>query len=155
MFVRQIWLGFDERGNFGMSLDTMRETLLGYASTNDIRVSLPMIQKLLYTLNFARCFSSINGASTGYKVDIPLELSSPLYPVLDYQNAIDKLHERYLEILGEDAAILDPEATFDLLYGGEISDDEEGERRKQELVKMCNSVKPLGAVGQALVEAGR
>ena len=155
MFVRLIWQGFDERGHYGMSLDAMRETLLDYTSTNDLRVSVPMIQKLLYTLNFARCFSSVKGAHTGYRVEIPLELSSPIYPVFDIPKAIDRLHERYLEILGDDAAILDPEAIFELLFGDEVFDDEEREERKETLVKLCNAVKPLSSVGQALLQASR
>lgn len=154
-FVNQIWESFERRENYGMSLDAMRETLLDYASVNDLPVSLPMIQKLLYSLNFARCFSSSMNASTGYKVEIPWELHSPLYPVFDAKEAIDKVHERYLEILADDAAILDPDAVFELLYGDEISAVEEKEERKQTLVKICNAIKPLSSVGQALLRAGR
>ena len=158
-FVKLIWEGFGERENYGMSLDTMRETLLNYADSDELRVSLPMIQdmvkKLLYTLNFARSFSTVKDASTGYRIEIPWELSSPLYPVFGVEETIDKLHEKYVEILADDAAILDPEAVFDFLYGDEVTDDREREERKETLVKMCQAVRPLSSVGRALLQAGR
>ena len=52
-FMRLIWEEFDSRGDIGMSLDAMRSTLLDYANSEDLRISQHMIQKLLYTLNFA------------------------------------------------------------------------------------------------------
>ncbi len=157
-FVKLIWDGFSERENYGMSFDTMRENLQNYADSDDLRVSLPriqdMIKKLLYTLNFARCFNTVKDASTGHRIEIPWELSSPLYPVFSVEEAIEKLHEKYVEILADDAAILDPDAVFELLYGNEISDEKEGEERKEALVKMCQAVRPLNPVGQALLQAG-
>ena len=60
-----------------------------------------------------------------------------------------------MEILADDAAILDPEAVFDFLYGDEVSDDAEKEERKETLVKMCQAVRPLSSVGRALMQAGR
>ena len=158
-FVKLIWEGFGERENYGMSLDTMRETLLNYAYSDELRVSLPLIQdmvkKLLYTMNFARCFNTVKAASTGYRIEIPWELSTPLYPVFGVEETIDRLHEKYVEILADDAAILDPEAVFDFLYGDEVSDDAEKEERKETLVKMCQAVRPLSSVGRALMQAGR
>ena len=77
-FILLVWEGLDERGDNGMSLDSMRETLLDYANQNDLRVSQQMIQKLLYTLNFARCFNVVKDTSTGYKVSIPNDLYSPI-----------------------------------------------------------------------------
>ena len=40
-----------------MSLDAMGEALLEYTTENGLPVSIQMIRKLLYTLNFARCFN--------------------------------------------------------------------------------------------------
>ena len=152
-FMRLIWDTFEERGEMGMPLDTMRGTLLDYASENDLNVSQQMIQKLLYTLNFARCFNFLKGARDGYQVPIPEELFSPLYPVVEVEEAIDKLHRRYLEILAGDAAILDPDAVFALLYGDDIADDQEVEERRRVITRMCQQVKPLGPMGQALMDA--
>ena len=154
-FVKMIWDGFDDFADNGMSVDMMRSTLLDYADANDLRVSQQMIQKLLYTLNFARCFRISKESTTGYIIPIPQELYSPLYPAIDVDGALDKLHERYLEILAGDAAVLDPDAAFDLLYGDEIAEDQERKRRKQDLAEMCDAIKPLSAVGQALLDARR
>ena len=73
-FLRLIWEEFDNRGDFGMSLDAMRSTLLDYANSEDLHVSQQMIQKLLYTLNFARCFNFLENATEGYQIPIPQDL---------------------------------------------------------------------------------
>jgi uncharacterized protein (TIGR00288 family) len=135
-FVRLIWESL-ERRDYGMSLDAMRGTLLDYANENNLPVSPQMVQKLLYTLNFARCFNSHKNASTGYSIPIPLEIYSPVYPVFGVDEAINQLHRRYLEILAGDVAVLDPDAAFDLLYGNEITDEQEREERRQDLDEMC------------------
>jgi hypothetical protein len=153
-FVRLIWESL-ERRDYGMSLDAMRGTLLDYANENNLPVSPQMVQKLLYTLNFARCFNSHKNASTGYSIPIPLEIYSPVYPVFGVDEAINQLHRRYLEILAGDVAVLDPDAAFDLLYGNEITDEQEREERRQDLDEMCCAIKPMGAVGQALLTASR
>ncbi len=154
-FMRLIWDDLEDRRESGMALDTMRSVLMDYAEVNNLPVSQQMIQKLLYTLNMARCFNYVKGATSGYIVQIPEDLFSPLYPVVDLDEAIHKLHERYLEILSGDAAILDPEAIFGLLYGNEIADASEAEKRIQDLSKMCESIKPIGTLGQAYLEARR
>ena len=150
-FMRLIWEGFEERGEMGMPLDTMRGTLMDYASINGLRVSQQMIQKLLYTLNFARCFNFLKGARQGYQVPIPQEAFSPLYPVVDVHEAIDMLHRRYLEILAGDAAMLDPGAVFELLYGDEVTDEQEAKERLEVLAEVCEEVKPLSPMGQAFL----
>ena len=114
-----------------------------------------MIQKLIYSLNFARCFNYRKGTTNGYIVPIPEDLYSPVYRVVDVEHATNSVHEKYIEMLARDAAILDPNAVFDLLYGDEISDDEERSLRHTVLAEACNRIKPLSQMGQALVDARR
>ena len=151
--VRLIWKSFDDRGDYGMSLDAMGDTLLDYTPGYRLPVSKQIIYKLLYTLNFAHCFSLHKNASTGYPVRIPLELHSPLHPVVDVEEAINRMHRNYLELLTGHSGNLHPDAVFDLLYGNEISDEEEKAERRKDVEKMCNDIKPLSALGQALLEA--
>ena len=153
-FIGLIWEGFEALGSNGMSIHAMRDKLMYYTDQNNLQVSQQIVQKLLYSLNFARCFNYVEDAETGYTVPIPDDLHSPLYPVVDVEEATYKIHERYLEILAQDAAILDPAAAFELLYGGEIEDEQEKEERIAVLTDMCNRIKPLNAVGQAFL-AGR
>ena len=138
-----------------MSLDTMRSTLLDYANSEDLHVSQQMIQKLLYTLNFARCFNFLENAAEGYQITIPQDLHSPLYPVVDAEEATNKLHRRYLQLLASEAALLDPNSVFDLLYGGDVTDDQETEERRAVLAKFCDQLKPMGQMGQAILAASR
>ncbi len=152
-FMRLIWDDLDDRGDMGMSLDAMRVGLLDYANEEGLDVSQQMIQKLLYTLNFARCFNFLKGAQDGYQVPIPQELYSPLYPVVDIEEAVNNLHRRYLQILAKDAAILDPDAVTALLYGDEVSDEREVKERRAVLARMCEGVKPPGLIGQAFLDA--
>ena len=154
-FMRLIWEEFESRGDIGMSLDAMRSALLDYANSEDLHISQQMVQKLLYTLNFARCFNFIKDASEGYQIPIPQELHSPLYAVVDVEEAINRLHRRYLEILASEAAILDPDSVFDLFYGAEVIDDQETEERRAVVARICERVKPLGQVGQAILDASR
>ena len=152
-FMNLIWEELDSRRESGVALDTMRSILLDYADINNLQVSQQMIQKLLYTLNIARCFTYIKDATTGYRVQIPDDLYSPLFAVVNVEEAIHKLHRRYLEMLAEDAALLYPDAVFDLLYGEDVTEEEEKEKRREDVSKMCDAVKPLSSVGQALLEA--
>ncbi len=154
-FLQLLWASINKRGVFGMPLDTMRETLLEHGKRNSLRVSQHMIQKLLYTLNFARCFSISENAVYGYTVSIPGDLGSPLYTVVDVEEAINLVHREYLKILASRVQLLDPEAAFDLLYGDEIVDEEEQISLKAVLDKMCNEIKPLNQMSQALIAANR
>lgn len=156
-FMKLIWRGFDEHGDYGMSFDSMRETLLNFANMNDMRVSQQMIQKLLYTLNFAYCFNYHQSQTDGYRIAIPEDVDIPIYPVVDVDGAIRKLHQRYIQMLADEAPQLDYEAVFDLLYGDEVTDEQERGERMREIVNMCDSTrpKPMGAFGQALLDANR
>lgn len=156
-FIKLVWKGFDDHGDYGMPFDSMREILLNYANGNDMRVSQQMIQKLLYTLNFAYCFNYHQSQTDGYRIAIPEDVDIPIYPVVDVDGAIRKLHQRYIQILADDAAHLDYEGVFELLYGDEIADEQERAERMQDIVKMCDSTrpKPMGAFGQALLDANR
>ena len=152
-FIVLVWGEVDERGDLGMSLDDMRESLLSYARANGMRVSEHMIRKLLYSLNFARCFNFEREAAYGYSVRIPDEIYSPLYTVMGVEEAIDKVHRQYLEVLARDAPDLYPDAVFDLLYGDEVTDDGEAEMRRVVVSSICDEVKPLSRMGQALLDA--
>ena len=152
-FMELGWGELVEHGDLGMTLDDMRETLLYYARANDMGVSEHMIRKLLYTLNFARCFNFDRDAASGCYIGIPDEIYSPLYPVVDVEEAIDKAHSQYLDVLARDAPDLYPDAVFDLLYGDEVTDDGEAERRRTLIARMCEGVKPLSRMGQALLDA--
>ena len=154
-FVRMIWEGFEERREIGMSMDAMRGILLDYAQDNSLPVSLQMVQKLLYTLNLARCFSTRNYATIGHPIEVPGEVRYPLYPVVDVERAMEEMHRNYLKLLADHGAELHPKAVFGLLYGNEVADDEEHAQRRQALEKLCHDIKPLGPVGQALTEASR
>lgn len=153
-FIELIWNDLSASGGHGMSLDAMRANLLYHAEVNELNVSPQMIQKLLYSLNFARCFSHSSGAATGSIIPIPDDLKVPVHPVIDSGQAIDRVHEKYIEVIARDAAILDPNVVFDLLYGADLPDDEVWNARREALVSMCDRIKPLGGIGQALVEAG-
>ena len=152
-FMSLIWAEMDNRGDTGMSIEAMRGVLLDYVEQNNLPVSEQMIRKLLYTLNIARCFNYRKGAPAGWIISIPTELYSPLYPVVSVEEAVHKLHERYLEILSEQAAILHPAAVYDLLYGDEVIDGQEIEERRTVLAEMCERAKPLNQMGQALLDA--
>ena len=153
LFIDLIWTEFDARGDGGMSINEMRETLLGHAKSNGLQVSLQMIQKLLYTLNIARCFSVVKGAPTGEKITIPGDLHHRLYPVVDVDEAVDQVHERYVIILAGRAGILSRAAVFELLYGDMIEDADERELRSAVLEKMCERHSPSRDFAQALGQA--
>ncbi len=154
-FVQLIWDSLEERRDYGLSLDGMRRVLLERAHSDRLPVSMPMIQKLLYTLNLAHCFNTQSNANSGYAVQVPDEVHYPLFPVVDLEGAINAMHRNYLVILVRGDATLHPDAAYALLYGDEITDAEESEHRRQVLEKMCRDIRPMGSVGHALVEAGR
>ena len=60
-------------------------------------------------------------------------------------------------MLADEAAQLDYQGVFELLYGDEVTDEQEREERMRDVVKMCDSTrpKPMGAFGQALLDANR
>ena len=152
--LEEIWRSLQERRSVGMSLDAMRQLILGHADSVD-RVFQQKVQKLLYTLNFAKCFSLQKDAERGYPIAIPEQLSELLYPAVPVEAAIRNVHRQYLDVLVRNNAILLPEAVFDLLYENEIEDDDEKRERLQDLQTMCDEIKPLNPFGQALREAGR
>ena len=153
-FINLIWTDLSASGDHGMSLEAMRAALLYHSEVNELNVSPQMIQKLLYSLNVARCFSDSKGAAIGRSLAIPDDLKLPVHPVIDVTQAMDRVHENYVKTIARDAAILDPNAVFDLLYGTAFFENEERHARKEALVRMCNRIKPLGEIGQALMEAG-
>ena len=154
-FTRLIWEELDSRGTMGMNFDAMRRILLDYADSEGPHVSKQMVQKFLYTLNFARCFSINKDASEGNQISIPEDLYVPLFPVVNVEEAIYRLHRKYLEILASDAAILHPDSAFHLLYEDVVTDDHQAESHRAEVNSICVQIMPLGQVGQALVDAGR
>ncbi len=152
-FVKVIWDKFDERGDGGMSINEMRETLLDRAKLNGLPASSPMIQKLLYSLNFARCFSLVKAAPVGDVISIPSDLHHRVYPVVGVDEALDRVHERYVMILAGHAGILNRAAVFELLYGDEIEGQDEKETRSAVLETMCERHSPSRDFAQALGQA--
>ena len=146
-FVRLIWGSLDDRGDYGLSLDGMRSFLLEDAATNRLPVTEEMIRKLLYTLNLARCFSTRRNAVSGYTIHVPAEVHQPLFPMNDVEGAIDEMHRNYLRLLAGHGAVLSPDAAFALLYGDDIANEEEAERRGAALEVLCREIKPLGPFG--------
>lgn len=151
-FVELIWAELDERGDGGMSINEMRETLLDYAKINGLQISPQMIQKLLYSLNFARCFSLVKGAPLGEQISIPADLHYRLYSAVGVDEAIDGVHERYVIILAARAGILNRAAVFELLYG-DVIDEGERESRSAILDDICERHSPSRDFAQALGQA--
>ena len=154
-FVRVLWDTYEKRGTFGMTFNDMRDLLLDHGRRQGYQVTQQMIQKLLYTLNFARCFSPYENASHGYTVSIPEDLDVRLYVVVDYEEAMNLVHREYIKILAYRVELLDPDAVFDLLYGDKIVDEEEQLSRYEALVAACNEIKPMNQMSQALMAANR
>ena len=153
--MRFIWSEFENRAEVGMSVDFMRGILHEYSRQRDLGVSLPMIQKLIYTLNFARCFTTERDSTLGYSIAIPDDAQTPLYPVIGVEEAISRLHRQYLGVIARHAPLLHPEAAFDLLYTGDSVAPEERDALQEELGRLCAEVKPSTAIGEALLHSIR
>ena len=151
-FMEELWLSLETRDTIGMSLDAMRRMILDRFGNGD-RVLQQKVQKLLYTLNFARCFSLHRDMTEGSPIEIPDQLSEPLYSAVPVEVAIQNAHRQYLYVLARNDAILVPEAVFDLLYQNEIEDDEERRERLRDLEVLCDDIKPLNTFGQAFRES--
>ncbi len=154
-FVQLLWENLDKLGSYGMTFNAMRDLLVEFSQSRGFQVSHQMIQKLLYTLNFARCFSTSENAATGYIISIPGDLDVPLYTVVDVEEAMNLAHREYIKILAYRVELLDPNAVFDLLYGDKIVDEEEQLNRHLALVAVCNEIKPMNQMAQALIAANR
>lgn len=152
-FLRILWERLGKMGSYGMTLNAMRTLLLDHSRAKGFQVSHPMIQKFLYTLNFARCFSTFESAASGYTISIPGDLDVPLYPFVDVDEATNLVHREYIKILADRVELLDPNAVFDLLYGEKVSDAEERRIRQSVLDSMCNEIKPMNQISQALIAA--
>ncbi len=147
-FIEVIWRGFESRDSIGLSLDAMRGLILGPSDSVD-RLLQQRVQKLLYTLNFARCFT-LSKEQKGYPIAIPEQLSERLYPAVPAEEAVRRVHRQYLEVLARNDATLLPEAVFDLLYENEVQDEDKRQGRLEELTQMCDDIKPLNPFGNAL-----
>ena len=152
-FLRLVWSYFDERKPNGIHFDAIRENLEYHAEDHNLGVTHQMIQKLLYTLNFGRCFAYGNNAATGAVILIPQDLYVPIHAAVDAEEAVRRLHRRYVEIIGRNAPVLHPGAAYDLLYGDEVDDEDEARERAKELERLCNSIKPVGGFGQAFLNS--
>ena len=155
VFVGILWENLDKLGSLGMTFNAMRDLLMEYSRSRGFQVSHQMIQKLLYTLNFARCFSMYQNAANGFTISIPADLDVVLYPVVDVEEAMNLVHREYVKILAYRVELLDPDAVFDLLYGDRIVDEEERLIRHTSLVAACNEIKPMNQMSQALMSANR
>ncbi len=141
-YVELIWVKLNESGDAGLSIHQMREILFDYAKMNNHHVSTEMIEKLLYSLNFANCFNLVKDATAGHTIAIPVDKHVRLYPVVNIDEAMDRIHEGYIKILAGRAGILNRAAVFNLLYGEEIEDDQERATRIEALEKMCERFTP-------------
>ena len=77
----------------------------------------------------------------------------PIHAAVDADEAVGRLHRRYLEIIGRNAPVLHSGAAYDLLYGDEVDDEDEARERTEELERQCNSIKPVGGFGQAFLDS--
>ena len=152
-YVELIWAELDASGDAGLSIHQMREILFDHAKMNSHRVSPEMIEKLLYSLNFAKCFNLVKDATAGHIIVIPEDKHVRLYPVVDVDQAIERIHEGYIKVLVGRAGILNRAAVFDLFYGDEIEDDQERATRIEALEVMCERFTPSGQFAQALGKA--
>lgn len=152
-YVELIWAKLDECGDAGLSIHQMREILFDHAKMNSHRVSPEMIVKLLYSLNFAICFNLVKDATAGHTIEIPEDKHVRLYPVVDIDEAIKRIHEGYIKVLAGRAGVLNHASVFNLLYGEKIEDDQERASRVEALEKMCERFTPSGQFAQALGQA--
>ncbi len=152
-FMVLIWNEFNGQDSKVLSFHDIREVLADYAYEQGLSVSIQAIQKLLYTLNFARCFAYSENATTGDVILIPDYLYEPIHPAVDDEEAMRRLHRRYIEILAGDAALLNPQSVFSLLYGNEVSDEKEKKALEQELDALCQEIKPPSQIGQAVLSS--
>ncbi len=153
--IRLIWDEFEERADIGMSLDFARDLLREHSRSSDLGLSPSMIQKLIYSLNFARCFSDRQDAVHGYSIAVPDDVHVPLYPVVGVDEGIMRVHRQYLQVIARNAPVLHPESAYDLLYGDAVTDSEEKDARQEQLRELCYEVKPSTAIGDALVQSLR
>jgi uncharacterized LabA/DUF88 family protein len=149
-FLKRVWEGFDSRAPVGLSFNDIRELILDHATDEGISVSTQAIQKFLYTLNFARCFSLDPNSREGNIIQIPADVERPLDPAVDEPEAIRRLHKNYLIRLTREGARLDPDAVYALLYGDQGVVDDDALIFWRELEEMCNQVQPPNAFEQAL-----
>ena len=150
-FTDVVWGHFEERGAYGIHFDGMRENLEFYAMDNNINVSRQMVQKFLYTLNFGRCFAFTETSASGSFLRIPEDVDVPVYPAVSAEEAVRRSHRQYLHMIARKAPILHPDAAFDLLYGEEVTDEDERRERLEDLARICNDIKPMDGFGQAML----
>ena len=151
-FIDLVWGQFRDREPDGIHFDAIRENLVYYAEDHNLNVTHQMIQKLMYTLNFGRCFSYINNSAAGALILIPQDLYVPIHAAVEPDEAVRRLHRRYLEIIARNAPVLDPAAAYDLLYGDDVQDPAEVSERTEEVETMCNEIKPMSGFGQAFLD---
>ena len=150
-FINLVWSYFKDREPNGLHFDAIRENLVFHAEDHNMSVTHQMIQKLLYTLNFGRCFAYVHNSAVGSLILIPQDLYVPIHAAVDVDEAVRRLHRRYLEIIARNAPMLHPNAAYDLLYGDDLTDPEEVSRRADELESMCHDIKPMRGFGQVIV----
>ena len=152
-FIDVVWAHFEERGAYGIHFDAIREHLEYHAIDNNLNFSRQMIQKFLYTLNFGRCFAFTENAASGSFLRIPEDLDVPVYPAVNAEEAVRRSHRQYLQVIARKAPILHPDAAFALLYGEEVTDEEEKRERLEDLSRICGALKPMDGFGQAMLNS--
>jgi uncharacterized LabA/DUF88 family protein len=146
-FLTKLWEEARTRGQ--MSMDTMRQVLGEYAEQEGMRVSPTTITKLLYTLNFARCFS-LDGNSSAF-IQVPGQVNTPIRLIGSLDQTCRQVHKSYLNILLRVDATLVPEAIAELLFDNPDSQV----KHRAEVDRMCSELQPPTPMRQALQAAIR
>ncbi len=142
MFIEHLWQQFEHNDHWGLSFNSMGDELSSLAYSQGLRVHQQHVRKLLYTLNFAYCFTTIQGAARGHLIHIPDQVNERIYPAVDCDEAIYGHHHQYLSLLVRKGATLHQDAVFEFLYENHVTDEDEAARLKSEVEDMCEQVQP-------------
>ena len=124
LLVRHLW----ERlaaAPIGLSFAEITNILVTFVRDRELDVPIQAIQKLLYTLNIAACFSA--DGSTGRYYQTPDFANDRFLSVVDVETAIEQMHQVYLKgfLLADPSTPLLAEAVALLLFdalGEEVLD---------------------------------
>ena len=142
MFIEHLWGQFEYNDAWGLSFNSMGDELASLAHSQGIRLHQQHIRKLLYTLNFANCFTTIRGAHRGHLIQIPDQLDERIYSAVPREEAISRLHHQYISLLAHNRATLHPDAVFEFLYENHVVDTEEAAALREEVTAMCEQIQP-------------
>lgn len=151
--LSHLWSMIEERGVAGLSMDEMRRRLLDYAGEEGFDAHYQAIEKFLYSLSFARCFTM--EARPGHLVKIPEEIHVPLTRACGEDGARRALNNNYVNILVRGNAQLNPPAVVALLLDNAELSDLDRSKFEIEVEQLCDELQPPTALTLALREAQR